>query len=148
MKKQLTLAVAALLSVAPSATADHGRTVCVFRARPVAIQPVHRPAATVHRPQFTASPATAYRGHAGYHYHPGYRVPVTYGHFIQRTHYVSPFRPNGYVGGLRNLPTNYVQIPPTFGRAGFHTHAGHGHGGHGGQGGHGGGGHGGGHRGR
>lgn len=130
MKKQLTLAVAALLSVAPSATAgDNGRTVCVFRARPVAIQPVHRPVARITRPQFNAHSAGI---HHGIPYHPGYRVPVTYGHFVQRTHYVSPFRPNGYVGGLRNLPSSVIQIPPTFGRAGFHTHAGHGHGGHGG----------------
>lgn len=117
MKKQLILAVAALLSATASATAgDNGRTVCVLRARPVAIQPVHRSAPSIARFRID-EPAGS--GFQGIPYDPGYRVPITYGQFVQRTHYVSPFMPNGYVGGLRNLPSIVIQIPPTFGKSAF-----------------------------
>ena len=118
MKMQLTLAVAVLVSAAaPAAADDRGRTVCVLRARPVAIQPVYRPVTRITRPQTAARPVSAYSRNLCYPSNPALRVPVTYGQFIQRTHYVSPWMPNGYVGGIQNLPTNVVQIPPTFGRA-------------------------------
>lgn len=165
MKKQLTIAAAALLAAsAPSTAGDNGRTVCVLRARPVAIQPVDRP--VISRAQIAAS-----SGDVSHRIpcNPALRVPVTYGQYVQRTHYVSPCMPNGYVGGLANLPTSVVQIPPSFTRApsyyGYGGHGGNGghgtpggngghggHGGHGGNGGNGGhgapGGHGGGHGGK
>ncbi len=139
MKSQLILAAAVLLSAAaPAIAGDNGRTVCVLRARPVAIQPVYRP---VVRPQRVGYGSTNSNygygssqgysssygyggnygdGYAGYGYSPGYyRVPVVYGHVNPRLHYVAPCLPNGYVGGIRNLPTNVVQIPPTFGKPAY-----------------------------
>ena len=100
----------------------------VLRSRPVAIQPVPRPYVYCVRPVVTpytyAAPPAANYGYGygefyGYNYNPNCcwpRVPVLYGHIQPRLHYVSPCFPNGYVGGLRNLPTNVVQIPHQFGR--------------------------------
>ena len=130
MKSKLILAAAVLLSTAaPAVAGDNGRTVCVLRARPVAIQPVYRP---VVRPQVAGyrsnygySSNYGYGGsygpgYAGYGYSAGYyRVPAVYGQINPRLHYVAPCLPNGYVGGIQNLPTNVVQIPPTFGKPAY-----------------------------
>ncbi len=148
MKKQLILAAAALIAASAPATAgDNGRTICVLRARPVAIQPVYRPAAAVAHHRIAAQPvpsfvgnygyngyaASNYGGYSGYPFYP--RVGVIYGNVNPRLHYVSPCRPNGYVGGIQNLPTNYVQIPPSFTRAPSYYGPRPGYGGNGGNGG-------------
>ncbi len=141
MKSQLILAAVVLLSAAaPAIAGDNGRTICVLRARPVAIQPVYRPVVRTQRVGYgTTNSNYGYGygsshgysssygyggsygyGYAGYGYSPGYyRVPAVYGQVNQRLHYVAPCLPNGYVGGLRNLPTNVVQIPPTFGKPAY-----------------------------
>ena len=129
MKKLIVFSLAGL-SMALSATAGgHSQTVCVLRSRPVAIQPrpVHRPVQATpstsyyssggHAPEYSNYGYSAYAASA-YRYSPyyGYKVPVIYGYTNPRLHYVNPCIPNGYIGGLRNLPTNVVQIPPTFGK--------------------------------
>jgi hypothetical protein len=147
------MAAAACLVAAPSAFANgSGRTVCVLRNRPAAIQPVPRSHhVRAVRPSEQAIFSARINPYYGYvpgrlsTWFPGWKVPVVYGTVNPRLHYVSPILPNGYVGGLRNLPSNVVQIPPTFGKPGFHRGghmggSGHSHGGHG----HAGGGHGGG----
>jgi hypothetical protein len=148
MNKILSLSVMAFLAIPLSALAGgNGRTVCVMRARPVAIQPAPRPVYYSYlssfqsmRPSYVARPAAWGVSYGNYYYHP--RVPVVYGHINPRLHYINPRLPNGYVGGLQNLPTNYVNIPPVFTRP-VARPAPH-RGGHGGGGAHGGGGHGGG----
>ena len=121
MKLQLIIAAAVLLSAAaPAIAGDNGRTVCVLRARPVAIQPVYRPVVRPRPSSYGTTNSNYGYGYAGYGYSPGYyRVPAVYGQVNQRLHYVAPCLPNGYVGGLRNLPTNVVQIPPTFGKPAY-----------------------------
>ena len=124
MNKFLCLsAVLSLAVLSPALAGGEGRTVCVLRARPVAVQPAPRPVvvttygANVMSPTFRPSATisgvgpfpTAYQG-------PYWRVPVVYGNYVQRVHYVNPCLPNGYVGGLQNLPSNYVNIPRTFTR--------------------------------
>ena len=122
MKNLLVIALAAAACAVPASAGDRGRTVCVLRSRPVAIQPA--PRVVVSRPAprvVSAAPQTRY--YTGGGYSPGYsscrpyRVPVVYGTFVPRVHYVNPCLPNGYIGGLRNLPSNVIQIPPTFGRS-------------------------------
>ena len=131
MNKLLLLTAAAVLGTASIASAQ-GRTVCVLRHRPVAIQPAPRPVVYHVRralPMHNVSRPVSYYG---YSYGYSRRVPVVYGHINPRLHYVNPCLPNGYVGGLRNLPSNVIQIPHTFGRSAPMSHAGHGHSGHGG----------------
>ena len=119
--KKLILSAAMLLAAASTVTAGgEGRTICVIRQRPLAISPpppsVVYPVLPVVR---TASvPRTGYYGYAPGYGYTGYynRVPVVYGHVNPRLHYVDPCKPNGYVGGIQNLPTNYVNIPPAFTR--------------------------------
>jgi hypothetical protein len=139
MKKLLTLlaAAAGILTIAPQATAnDCGRTVCVLRQGPVAINAAPRifvdaaPVRYLQRPanysygqygynpwmygsnysaynygQFNCNP---YGGGACYggNYFGGTRYGGSYGRCLQ----------NGYVGGLRNLPSIVIQIPHTFGK--------------------------------
>ena len=152
MNNLTLMAAAGCLAMAPPAIANEsGRTICVLRHRPAAIQPAPRP--VVHhvraaRPSEEAMFSARINPYYGYvpgrlsTWYPAWRVPAFYGTINPRLHYVSPVLPNGYVGGMRNLPTNYVQIPPTFGRTQFHSrghghmnHPGHGNGhGHGGNG--------------
>ena len=124
MNKTLSLLAVLALTTVPDATAGgEGRTVCVMRTRPVAIQPAPRPIVTfegnVMSPTFRLS-ATASGVGPFPSYRPGFllgqRIPVIYGYNNPRLHYVSPILRNGYVGGLQNLPTNYVNIPPNFTR--------------------------------
>lgn len=119
MKQFLTLALVAL-TVSTATAGDRGRTVCVLRSRPVAIQPA--PRIIVQAPPVVVRPAPlpVRPVYHGYHY-PAYpvnyaKVPVIYGRVNPRLHYVNPCLPNGYIGGLRNLPSNVIQIPPTFGK--------------------------------
>lgn len=151
MNKILCLLAVASLTVIPDAAAGgEGRTVCVLRSRPVAIQPVYRQRPVItygshvmsptFRPSATISgvgPFPGYRPNWLY----GYRVPVVYGFTNPRVHYVSPILRNGYVGGLQNLPSNYVNIPHNFSRAPMRVvgRPGHPGGGHGPRPGHGGG---------
>jgi len=126
MNKLLLFAAAALLGGLLPAAAQ-SRTVCVIRNRPVAIHPAPRPYIYCVRPVVTpytyaAPPAANYGyGYGGFYNSYGQyccwpRVPVLYGHIHPRLHYVSPCLPNGYVGGLRNIPSNVIQIPHQFGR--------------------------------
>ena len=124
MKKLLCISAAlSLASLSPALAGGEGRTVCVLRARPVAVQPAPRPVVTVTYGANVMSPTFRPAAYAsgvgpfptaitGY----GWRVPVVYGNYVPRVHYVNPRLPNRYVGGLQNLPTNYVNIPPVFTR--------------------------------
>ncbi len=127
MNKLILFAAAALLGGLLPAAAQ-SRTVCVIRNRPVAIHPAPRHYIYCARPVITpytyAAPPAANYGY-GYgefygrsygHYAGWRRVPVLYGHIQPRLHYVNPCVPNGYVGGLRNIPSNVIQIPHQFGR--------------------------------
>jgi hypothetical protein len=125
MNKLILFAAAALAGgILPAAA--QGRTVVVLRSRPVAINPAPRPYICCPRPivtpyTYAAPPAANYGYGYGEFYGRNYggwlRVPAIYGHIQPRLHYVNPCVPNGYVGGLRNLPSNVVQIPHQFGRA-------------------------------
>lgn len=125
MNKTLSLLAVLALSTVPNATAGgEGRTICVLRSRPVAIQPAPRPVytygANVMSPTFRPSATISGVGPFPSYYPNrilGLRVPVVYGYSSPRLHYVSPVLRNGYVGGMQNLPTNYVNIPPNFSRA-------------------------------
>jgi len=125
---------AALLAGFVSTAAAQSRTVCVLRNRPVAIHPVPRPVVHRHCVAAPVNASSVYTSNAG-HYNYGYinhgavggrffpRVPAVYGYINPRLHYVSPCRPNGYVGvngygiGLQNIQSHYIQIPPSFTRA-------------------------------
>jgi hypothetical protein len=143
MNKLVIMAAAASLAAAPSSLAnDSGRTVVVLRNRPVAINPVPRPVIShvrFERPSEEALFSARINPFYGYvpgrlstRFLPALRVPAIYGTVNPRLHYISPIFPNGYVGGLANLPTSVVQIPPTFSRTFFHHghHIGHHHHGH------------------
>lgn len=128
MNKLILFAAAAMLGgIVPAAA--QSRTVCVIRNRPVAINPAPRPIVCCVRPVATpwvlSGPPTAnygygygeFYGRSSNHYSGWWpRVPAIYGYIQPRLHYVSPCIPNGYVGGLRNIPSNVIQIPHQFGR--------------------------------
>lgn len=119
---------AALLAGFVSTASAQSRTVCVIRNRPVAIHPVARPVVHRHYVAASVNASSVYTSNAG-HYNYGYlnhgavggsfypRVPAIYGYINPRLHYVSPCRPNGYVGGLQNIPSQYIQIPQNFTQA-------------------------------
>ena len=115
---KLILSAAVLLAAASTVTAGgEGRTICVIRQRPLAISPP--PPSVVYPVLRTESvPRTGYYGYVPGYGYTGYynRVPVVYGYANPRLHYVDPCKPNGYPGGIQNLPTNYVNIPPVFTR--------------------------------
>jgi len=124
MNKTFSLLAVLALTTVPHATAGgEGRTVCVLRSRPVAIQPAPRPVVTyganVMSPTFKPAETASGVGPFPTRYPNrlfGLRVPVVYGYSSPRVHFVSPILRNGYVGGMQNLPTNYVNILPNFSR--------------------------------
>jgi hypothetical protein len=134
MKQFLTLALAALIvstSTSTSTAGNRSHTVCVLRSRPVAIQPAPRIIAQAPPVVVRPAPLPVRPVYHGYHY-PACTVnyakdPVIYGRVSPRLHYVNPCLPNGYIGGLSNLPSNTIQIPPTFGKPGSYAvpHANH-----------------------
>lgn len=141
----LLAAAAALLTTALPVTAnDGGRTVCVLRQRPVAIHAAPRIMVDAGPVRYQQRAATytnngSWRyGSGGYSYSP-YNYSSYYSPSIWGQYNYSPYGGrggyggnyyggrgfggsygryphNGYVGGLRNLPSIVIQIPHTFGR--------------------------------
>ena len=117
MNKLLTLAVTAAAMLAGAAPASAGgQTVCVFRNRPVAINPSPRLVVGVPSVRYRSPQYFAYRSAANYS---GGFYNNYYGGIYNRPYsgYGVPCRTvNGYVGGLANLPHIVIQIPHTFGK--------------------------------
>ena len=106
LTKYLTiLALAATAATAAAQSGAVGRTVAVMRTRPVAVRAVSAPAVTVR-------PALPVQG--GGVVQPIVRPLPGYGGGLVQTWCVPGTnggivcRPNGYVGGLKNLPSIYV----------------------------------------
>ena len=99
------LALAATVATATAQSGAVGRTVAVMRTRPVAVRAVPAPTVTVR-------PALPVQG--GGVAQPIVRPLPGYGGGVVRTWCVPGInggivcRPNGYVGGLNNLPSIYV----------------------------------------